>query len=168
MKERLLTKIKLSVEEVSFFKVFLEIQQAVANEEVAEEVSVNTLRKWKAKQFDTDKYKCCGNENHVSKDCKFRDRKCFNCGKKGHIAWICSANGRERKHSEEKERVNVVIAEAYAAGNNPEQAKRYRMAVKLNGNSTNMEVDTGVRSASLIRNAGGQLESRNCRRLRLH
>ena len=42
-----------------------------------------------------DPCKCCGNPNHLKRDCRFKDRECNKCGITGHLAAVCwGGNGR--------------------------------------------------------------------------
>jgi len=36
---------------------------------------------------------CCGNANHTTKECKFKDRECGICGKTGHLQAMCKKAG---------------------------------------------------------------------------
>jgi hypothetical protein len=106
----------------------------------------------------------CG-EKHAPNSCKFRELKCFNCDKIGHIAKVCRSTRRGIKQAEFPQRretgsrgkreqetevkmVNAQSAqvEEYSLYNTREKTKDKSISidVELGGQPIKMELDTGA------------------------
>lgn len=42
---------------------------------------------------------CCGKQNHITSNCKFKNYSCNKCGFKGHLRKVCKSNISETEHS---------------------------------------------------------------------
>ncbi|UYV73747.1 hypothetical protein LAZ67_11000696, partial [Cordylochernes scorpioides] len=85
--------------------------------------------------------KICGNSNHDTKLCKFKNAQCYICNKKGHIAPVCwnkksAQNSGMNKPNQNK--LNTIQC------NTLENAPKIMVNVKIEDADTIMEVDTGA------------------------
>ena len=79
----------------------------------------------------------CGKSNHKRLDCYFKDAKCRNCSKKGHIQTIC--NKKKPKNNRNKE---VNTFELFNI-NNVDKTNKFWVYPIVNNTKVKMELDTG-------------------------
>lgn len=90
--------------------------------------------------------KCYGcNGDHLRRNCRFKNAKCFACGKVGHIAKVCLARTRQVKSDEEDE--DEEHAGAVRIVNRLKHDRihdRKMILVNIDGKALEMELDTGA------------------------
>ena len=101
----------------------------------------------------------CGG-NHLSRACRLKDARCYNCQQIGHIASACKSGALSRQG---KGRIQNLAVDASAADENESQSSEdglgifglyatnsdrvgrgYHVEVAVNGESINMEIDTAA------------------------
>ncbi|KAL1233180.1 CCHC-type zinc finger nucleic acid binding protein [Trichinella pseudospiralis] len=89
---------------------------------------------------------CCGEAGHFAKKCKFQRSKCFKCGRQGHLAKVCKHPQKLRKSQKQRLQNSWKDDKLYADGIYAitERAHNFEVTVKINGKSTQMELDTGA------------------------
>ena len=110
-------------------------------------------------------YRCLG--QHLESECKFRQAKCYNCHKKGHISKACKSKSqgrgspfKGRKHGgpHKTHQINQdgtdkpaepTVYELFQTGRNKPHTPPITVNLCMNDKLVEMEVDTGA-SASLI------------------
>ncbi|XP_064469808.1 uncharacterized protein K02A2.6-like [Ornithodoros turicata] len=85
----------------------------------------------------------CGNINHDSDTCRFRDEDCHNCGKTGHIAKMCRAN---RPSKGKKSYRNVeYVSDVFFAGTGEDKF----VTCQIGSHDVLLQVDTGSQATLL-------------------
>lgn len=149
---------KINDDELSFSKavnIAIETEEAakVAKETVykSKPAPVNNMKEHDraAAKVQTDDArtkptgKCyrCGRDNHLAKDCRFKNATCNFCKKIGHIEKACISKAKRPKKSPVKiisqELVNAVDGEYDAL-------PKTEVQVEINGHNHVMEIDTGT------------------------
>ena len=77
----------------------------------------------------------CNRAGHSASTCKFKDASCHACGKKGHIAPACSTETPTEENSSGDEYYLLKLGE--------KSSYRIKVPLLANGQSLEMEVDTG-------------------------
>lgn len=74
--------------------------------------------------------------------CKFRNAKCYVCGKSGHIAKVCKS--KTGQISEEQKEGDGDVIERLNKVCTRRESCRHLIKVEINGGKVNMELDTGA------------------------
>lgn len=90
----------------------------------------------------------CGGK-HAAEDCKFKNEKCFECKKTGHIGKMCRSKknlGRNQYvgFDTDEEDVDFGLYSLYHTQSNKTTNKEYRVTLSLDGNPVSLELDTGA------------------------
>ena len=133
---------------------------------------VHRVNKSKPTKSQHDCYRCGG--KHDSKTCRFREAKCFNCQKKGHLAKVCRGEKKKQagengekggkcgKADKEEKTHKVTEGQEYPMyqiqDENP--ARGYEISVDLCGETKKMEIDTGATKTILNEATYNQLRAK--------
>ncbi|XP_058839737.1 uncharacterized protein K02A2.6-like [Topomyia yanbarensis] len=111
----------------------------------------NQKQQWSDQQ--SSEQRICGGcgGNHNRSQCKFRDAKCFNCERKGHISKVCKSstqNPQDRSsaqiHSEAVLASPVDVIQPLSKIHSINTCGKQVIHVTIDGHSMDMEVDTGA------------------------
>ena len=86
-----------------------------------------------------------GKGSHAHPDCPFREATCHNCGRKGHIKWVCRFATRGKPPRAKWIATDLQAPseeEVLQVGAMP--SRPYQVQLKLNGVTVTIEVDTGA------------------------
>ncbi|KAL0151789.1 hypothetical protein M9458_052940 [Cirrhinus mrigala] len=116
----------------------------------------------RAQQQPSHKYKSscyrCGGSNHYPTECRYRNEKCHNCGKIGHLQRACKSQRTQRSGkaqyvsddtSETQGAVDDELFELFTIYSAQDKADGIYIDLQLNGKMVSMQLDTGA-SLSLI------------------
>ncbi|KRX38090.1 Uncharacterized protein T05_1046 [Trichinella murrelli] len=146
IKLRLLAKenIKL-VEALSFLEMYEEIHGCISRATMQECHAVQEMRGLKPRGV-LGVCHCCGEAGHIARKCNFQGPKCFKCGKQGHLAKVCKHPQKLGKSQKQGPQNSWKDHKLYADGIHAvkERAHNFEITVKINGKSTQMELDTGA------------------------
>lgn len=109
-------------------------------------IPVKTKNDVKQRTNSATEGKChgCGGR-HMRKDCKFKNLKCFACGKLGHISKVCRSNTRQVSDSAEDENCEPVQSlQQIAVVKTGKAVDRKMIVMVVDGKSVDMELDTGA------------------------
>lgn len=51
---------------------------------------------------------CCGKDNHVLSECRYKDCKCNVCKKQGHLFYVCKSGNRDRNNKYNNDNRNTL------------------------------------------------------------
>ncbi len=118
-------------------------------------------KKW-AQQQPSNKYKSscyrCGGSNHHPTECRYRNEKCHNCGKTGHLQRACKSHRTQRSAkaqyvsgdtSETQCSVDDELFELFTVYSAQDKADGIYIDLQISGKMVSMQIDTGA-SLSLI------------------
>jgi predicted aspartyl protease len=107
----------------------------------------------------TVKKKCfrCGRDGHSPDECRFKEVTCHNCRRRGHIAVVCCSKNKNQYRAPFHRRAHRVdVVQEEGEGSSEEELGIFNihavnsetppiiMAMKLNGYTTNLELETGA------------------------
>ena len=158
---------KMKDEELTFAKV---VQTAVETEDAAK-VARETAHGNKPKSVykvdqnskyhtgkNADKEKSvmchrCGKSNHQAPECHNKDMLiCNYCKIKGHLESVCRTKKKEARKSNDHQKMVRRIDVVNTVPSHPDNLPKLEVPVKIQGQSCNMEIDTGT-AANFISNS---------------
>ncbi|KAI8117119.1 Retrovirus-related Pol polyprotein from transposon 412 [Lucilia cuprina] len=99
------------------------------------------------KDTKIDRSNCygCGGD-HARTICKFRNARCYLCGKTGHIAKVCKSKTAQisEEHTDNIKIGDSDVIQRLNKVGTKKESSRHLIGVEINGGKVNMELDTGA------------------------
>ena len=87
---------------------------------------------------------CCGKKVYTPHNCKFKEAKCFSCGKMGHVSTACRGECKQRQVVNQRQVLEDNDEIEHFQNGLSDSTSRLMLQVSLNRRKIAMEVDTGA------------------------
>ena len=113
----------------------------------AQKQSVNAVYRHQEKRKQGTKMVacyCCGKKGYTLHNCKFKEAKCFSCGKINHVSTACRGECKQRQVVNQRQVLEDNDEIEHFQNGLSDSTSRLMLQVSLNRRKIAMEVDTGA------------------------